>query len=69
MVFKQLKKHNLMKPSEKCKAAGLKNLLELSTITGKPVQTLIRWYEDDPVFFEILLRGAVSKKHCAAFDS
>ena len=58
-----------MKPSEKCKAVGLKSLAEFSKITGKPVQTLIRWADDDPVFFEILLRGAVSKKHCAAFDS
>jgi len=58
-----------VKPSEKCKKAGLKSLAELSEMTGKPVQTLIRWHEDDPVFFDILLRGAVSKKHCAAFDS
>ncbi len=58
-----------MKPSEKCKSVGLKSLNELSEITDRPVQTLIRWHEDDPVFFEILLRGAVSKKHCDAFDS
>ncbi len=58
-----------MKPSEQCKAVGLKSLAELSAMTGKPVQTLIRWADVDPVFFEILLRGAVSKKHCAAFDS
>ncbi len=57
-----------MKPSEKCKAVGLKSLAELSEMTGKPVQTLIRWANSDPVFFEILLRGAVSKKNCAAFD-
>ncbi len=50
-----------MKPSELCKAAGLKSLAELSEATGKPVQTLIRWSTDDPVFFELLIRGTVSK--------
>lgn len=51
-----------MKPSEKCKAAGLKSLAEFAELTGKPVQTLIRWAESDPVFFDVLLLGAVCKK-------
>lgn len=56
-----------MKPSELCKLMGLKSLSELSEITGKPAQTLIRWADKDPIFFEVLLRGAVSKKHCTIF--
>jgi hypothetical protein len=57
-----------MKPSEACKKAGLKNLDELSQFTKKPVQTLIRWFNDDPNFFELLLRGAVDKKNKIEFD-
>ena len=47
-----------MKPSEKCKAAGLKGLAELAGITGKCQRTLINWSKADPVLFEIVLRGA-----------
>lgn len=58
-----------MKPSEKCKAAGLKSLAELSKMTGRSSKTLIDWSNNDPEFFELLLRGAVSKKQCRAFQS
>ena len=51
-----------MKPSELCKLSGLDNLKELSDLTGKPVQTLIRWFENDRVFFNVLLLGAVATK-------
>lgn len=51
-----------MKPSEKCKAAGLKSLAELSEISGESVQTLINWYHNKPILFDLLLRGAVTKK-------
>lgn len=58
-----------MKPSEKCKFAGLKNLNELSEMTGKHIQTLIRWDESDSIFFEIILRGAIDKKKSDAFNA
>ena len=48
-----------MKPSQKCKAAGLTGLAELVEITGKCRRTLINWSTDDPVLFEIVIRGAV----------
>ena len=51
-----------MKPSEKCKAAGLKGLAELVEITGKCRRTLINWSRADPLLFQVLLRGAVATK-------
>lgn len=53
-------------PSKDCKLAGLKSLVELSQITGKPVQTLINWHRDDPVLFNVVLTGAVAIKNKAA---
>lgn len=49
-----------MTPSEKCKAAGLKSLAELSRITGRSVRTLEYWSNNTPGFFKIVLRGAVA---------
>ena len=51
-----------MTTSEKCKAAGLKSLAELSQITGRAVRTLQQWDSTCPEFFEIVLIGAVHKK-------
>ena len=51
-----------MKPSQKCKAAGLSGLAELVEITGKCRRTLNNWSKADPVLFEIVLRGAVATK-------
>lgn len=51
-----------MKPSDRCKAAGLRSLKELSEITGKTVQTLINWNREKPELFELVLIGAVNKK-------
>ena len=44
-----------MKPSEQCKAAGLKSLAELSKVTGESVQTLINWHRDRPIRFEAMI--------------
>jgi hypothetical protein len=52
----------LPKPSEKCKAAGLKSLNELAEITGESVQTLNNWYKNKPQLFKVVLAGAVSLK-------
>lgn len=51
-----------MKPSEKCKAAGLKSLAELSEISGESVQTLNNWHKNKPKLFDLVLRGAVVKR-------
>ena len=51
-----------MKPSEKCKAAGLKSLAELSELSGKPVRTLTDWSGSQPQFFAVILAGAVMLK-------
>ena len=50
-----------MKPSERCKLAGLKSLAELAEMTGESVQTLNNWYKNKPQRFEIVLIGAISK--------
>jgi len=55
-----------MKPSEKCKEAGLNSLAELIELSKVPEQTLIRWEKEKPVLFEIVILGAVQiklKKH------
>jgi len=51
-----------MKTSEKAKAVGLKNLAELSEITGQSTQTLRNWDENKPELFAVVLEGAASKK-------
>jgi hypothetical protein len=48
-----------MKPSEKCKAEGLKSLAELSEIIGESVQTLNNWYKHKPKVFDAVLMWAV----------
>jgi len=58
-----------MKPSELCKQAGLKSLLELSEITGESVQTLNNWHKNKPRLFNLVLRGAVMEKLSRIFDS
>ena len=58
-----------MKPSEKCKAAGLSGLAELVNITGKCQSTLINWDKASPLLFEIVLRGAVVTKAINQFKA
>ena len=48
-----------MPPSEQCKAAGLKSLVELAKISGVSVQTLINWSRDKPQLFATVVAGAV----------
>ena len=48
-----------MKASEKAKTAGLKNLTELSEITGVSLQTLTNWSKNKPRLFDVVIRGAV----------
>ena len=58
-----------MKPSEKCKAAGLKSLAELAEITGESVQTLNNWSKNKPRVFDLVLRGSAMEKLSRVFDS
>jgi len=51
-----------MTPSEQCKVAGLKSLIELSKISSVSVQTLINWHRDKPTLFDVLLVGAKTSK-------
>lgn len=51
-----------MKPSEKCKAAGLKSLAELVSLSGRAERTLIDWANNDPDQFDNAIRAAVVKK-------
>lgn len=50
-----------MKPSEKCKAAGLPGLAYLARRCKKSEQTLINWNRDQPELFDLLVRGAASE--------
>lgn len=51
-----------MKPSQKCKAAGLKSLAELVALSGIPERTLIDWFETKPAAVNLMILGAVCKK-------
>jgi hypothetical protein len=51
-----------MKPSEKAKAAGLKNLKEMVAITGVQRETLHLWNKNNPRKFNVFLMGAVAIK-------
>ena len=49
-----------MTPSQQAKAAGLKNLLQVTSMTGTRAQTLINWHKRKPELFKIVLLGCVS---------
>lgn len=51
-----------MKPSEKCKKAGLKSLVELAEISGESVQTLNNWYKKKMFRFDAVLEAALDFK-------
>lgn len=61
-----------MKPSEKAKAVGFKSLNEVAYGSGEPRKNLIRWSEDYPRRFELILKGLmferVSDQIIEAFD-
>ena len=58
-----------MKPSEKCKTAGLKSLAELSDISDESVQTLNNWSKKEPRRFELILKGVMFEKTLVALDA
>lgn len=59
-----------MSLSATCKAAGLKNVLELAEITGESVQNLHNWYNSEKYLrrFNLLLRAAVIEKTMGKLD-
>lgn len=51
-----------MKPSQKCKAAGLTGLAELVEITGMKYRTLLYWAKNAPDKFDFVVRAAGAEK-------
>jgi hypothetical protein len=51
-----------MKPSEKCKAAGLTGLAELVEITGMKYRTLLYWAKNSPEKFDFVVMAAGAEK-------
>ena len=60
-----------MKPSEKCKAAGLTGLAELVKISGMKYRTLLHWAKNTPEKFDFVVRaaGAEKAKQCSLGQS
>lgn len=57
-----------MTAAVRVKAAGLKNLAQVSEMTGVSRETLRNWFNDKPKLFEIVLKGCVAqvKDFCKA---
>lgn len=51
-----------MKPSQKCKAAGLTGLAELVEISGMKYRTLLYWAKNAPDKFDFVVRAAGAEK-------
>ena len=49
-----------MKPSERCKEAGLKSLAELAERSEESVQTLNNWFKKKRRRFELILAGVTA---------
>jgi len=47
--------------SKAAKEAGLKNLSQVSEMTGQSLQTLTNWFKNKPELFEVVLIGCKSK--------
>ncbi len=50
-----------MTASKKAKELGLKNLKQVSELTGQSLQTLTNWFNDKPELFEVVLLGCAAK--------
>ena len=50
-----------MTAQEQANKAGF-TLAEVTVITGKARSTLIDWHRDQPILFQIVLLGCVSKR-------
>ena len=49
-----------MTPSRQAKAAGLKNLTQVSNLTGVSLNTLTNWHRDKQKLFAMVIEGCVS---------
>jgi hypothetical protein len=49
-------------PSRQAKSAGLKNLSEVSELTGVSTQTLNNWYNNKPMLFKVVIAGCKAMK-------
>ena len=52
-----------MTPSQKCKAAGLNSLAEVSRMTKAPQCTLYVWAKNKPELFKAVVAGCAVIKH------
>lgn len=52
-----------MTAAKSAKAAGLKSLAEVSTITGISRQTLENWYRNRPELWKVVLAGCLAIKY------
>jgi hypothetical protein len=48
-----------MTASQQAKSTGLKNLLQVTELTGVRAQTLINWHKNKPKLFNIVLLGCL----------
>lgn len=48
-----------MTPSQQAKSVGLKNLTQVSAMTGVSLQTLTNWHKHKPRLFAIVLDGCI----------
>ena len=53
----------MMTAAKSAKAAGLKSLAEVSTITGISRQTLENWYRNRPELWKVVLAGCLEIKN------
>jgi hypothetical protein len=51
-----------MKPSEKIKALGFKSLLEVAESAEETERNFVRWAENYPRRFELILKGLMFEK-------
>jgi len=51
-----------MTPSKQAKEAGLKNLSQVSEMTGQSLQTLINWSKNKQQLFAVVLKGCAQMK-------
>ena len=49
-----------MTPSQQAKATGLKNLTQVSKLTGSSLNTLTNWHRDKPKLFAVVLAGCLA---------
>jgi hypothetical protein len=47
-------------PAQQSKAAGLKNLTQVSELTGTSLNTLTNWHKNKPKLFAVVLSGCLA---------